>query len=157
TGAIHTPHHVPREWIAKYQGKFDQGWDKLREQTFERQKKLGVIPANAQLTPRPKELPAWDSRSPQQKKLYTRQGEVIAGFLAQTDYEVNRILTAIKEEGQSDNTVVFYIVGDNGASAEGGLEGWDLRTATNSVAPIDQRLPHLDQLGTDEFYNHESA
>jgi arylsulfatase A-like enzyme len=157
TGAIHTPHHVPQEWIAKYHGKFDQGWDKLRQETFDRQKKLGVIPANAQLTPRPAELPAWDSLTPQQKKLYSRQAEIIAAFLAQTDYEVNRVLTAIKEEGQSDNTVVFYIVGDNGASGEGGLEGWDLRTATNGIAPVDQRVAQLDKLGTDEFYNHESA
>jgi arylsulfatase A-like enzyme len=157
TGAIHTPHHVPQQWIARYRGQFDQGWDELRKQTFARQKKLGVIPANAELTPRPAELPAWNSLSPPQKKLYARQAEVAAGFLAQTDFEVNRILSAIKEEGQADNTIVFYIVGDNGASGEGGLEGLDLRTSTNGVAPVEQRLAHLDQLGSDEFYNHYSA
>jgi arylsulfatase len=157
TGAIHTPHHVPQEWIAKYRGQFDRGWDELRKETFARQKKLGVIPANAELTPRPAELPAWNSLNAQQKKVYARQAEVAAGFLAQADFEVNRILSAIKEEGQADNTIVFYIVGDNGASGEGGLEGLDLRTSTNGVAPVEQRLPHLDQLGSAEFYNHYSA
>ena len=123
TGATHEPHQVPKEWIAPYKGKFDQGWDKLREETFARQKKLGVIPANAELTPRPKELPAWDSLTADQKKLLARQMEVYAGFLAQTDYEVNRLLQAIKDEGQWNNTLVLYIVGDNGASMEGGLQG----------------------------------
>ena len=92
TGATHAPHHVPKEWIDKYQGKFDQGWDKLREETFARQKALGVIPANAELTPRPKELPAWESLSADQKKLYARQMEVYAAFLSHTDAEVGRLL-----------------------------------------------------------------
>ena len=157
TGAIHTPHHVPKEWIEKYKGKFDQGWDKLREQTFARQKQLGVIPANAQLTARPAELPAWDSLSPQQKRLYSRQAEVIAGYLAQADYEVSRVLNEVKAEGKSDNTLVFYIVGDNGASAEGGLEGWDQKVSTGQNDTVEHRLANLDKLGGDEFYNHESA
>lgn len=157
TGAIHTPHHVPTQWIARYKGKFDQGWDRLREETFARQKKLGVIPANAELTARPAELPAWDSLTPDQKKLYSHEAEVAAGFLAQADYEVNRILAAIKEEGRADNTLVFYIVGDNGASGEGGLEGLDLRTSTGEGDSIAHRLPHLDQLGSAEYLNHYSA
>ena len=128
TGATHAPHHVPREWIEKYKGKFDQGWDNLREETFAREKQLGVIPANAELTPRPAELPAWDSLSADEKRLFARQMEVYAGFLAHTDHEVGRVLQAIEDEGKADNTLVLYIVGDNGASAEGGLTGSDGRT-----------------------------
>ncbi|MFM7372070.1 MAG: sulfatase-like hydrolase/transferase, partial [Sphaerospermopsis kisseleviana] len=123
TGATHAPHHAPKAWIDKYKGKFDQGWDKLREETFARQKQLGVIPANAELTPRPVELPAWDSLSPDDQKIYAHEMEVFAGFLAHTDYEVGRLIDAIDQIGELDNTLVFYIVGDNGASAEGGLAG----------------------------------
>src|SRR5262249_20656208 len=125
TGATHAPHHVPAEWVAKYKGKFDQGWDKLRQESFARQKQLGVIPATAELTPRPQELPAWDSLSTDQKKLLAHQMEVYAGFLAQTDFEVGRVLHAVEEEGHAGNTLVLYIPGDNGASAEGGIEGTD--------------------------------
>jgi len=157
TGAIHTPHHVPQEWIDKYKGKFDQGWDTLREETFARQKQLGFIPAGAELTPRPAELPAWNSLTAQQKKLYAHQAEIVAGFLAQADSEVNRVLAEVHSEGKGDNTLVFYIVGDNGASAEGGLEGWDLRTSTGENAPLAERVRNLDKLGSDEYYNHESA
>ena len=157
TGAVHTPHHVPQEWIDKYKGKFDQGWDKLREETFARQKQLGVIPANAELTPRPAELPAWDSLTAVQKKLLARQAEVATAYLAHTDHEVGRVLKAINEEGKSDNTLVLYIVGDNGASAEGGIEGLDLRTARGTTDTIANRLPNIDKLGTDEFLNHYSA
>ena len=99
TGATHAPHHAPKVWIDKYQGKFDQGWDKLREETFDRQKQLGVIPANAQLTPRPKELPAWDSLSPDDQKIYAHEMEVFAGFLAYTDHEVGRLINAIDQIG----------------------------------------------------------
>ena len=132
TGATHAPHQVGQEWIDKFKGKFDQGWDKLREETFAREKALGVVPAQAELTPRPAELPAWNSLSDDQKKLLSRQAEVYAGFLAHTDYEVGRVLNAIREEGKGDNTLVLYIVGDNGASAEGGLDGVDARQANGS-------------------------
>jgi arylsulfatase A-like enzyme len=157
TGATHAPHHAPQEWIDKYKGKFDQGWDKLREETFAREKALGVIPANTDLTPRPAELPAWDSLSADQKKLYARQAEVYAGFLAHTDHEVGRVLSAIREEGQADNTLVLYIVGDNGASGEGGLEGIDARGADGKPLSIQDRLAHASELGSETFYNHYSA
>ena len=118
-GATHAPHHVPKEWSDKFKGRFDQGWDKLREETFERQKKLGVVPANAKLTPRPTQIPAWDSLTPERKKIASRLMEIYAGYLAQTDSEVGRLVDAVKELGVLDNTLFIYIVGDNGASGEG--------------------------------------
>ena len=156
-GAVHTPLQAPKEWIAKYKGKFDEGWDKVREETFARQKQLGVIPANAELTPRPAGLPAWDSLSPDQKKLLAHQAEVFAGFAAQADYEVGRVLEAIREEGKSDNTLVFEIFGDNGGSAEGGLEGTDLLTDTGANASTQDRLAVSDELGSEVFMNHYAA
>ncbi len=122
-GAVHAPHQPPAEYVAKYQGQFDQGWDKLREETFARQKKLGVIPANAELTPRPEQMPAWDSFSPEDQKILARQMETYAGFLDYTDYEIGRVVDAIADRGELDNTLVIYINGDNGASAEGSLIG----------------------------------
>jgi len=157
TGATHAPHHVAQEWIDKYKGKFDQGWDKLREETFAKEKALGAIPADAVLTPRPEELPAWDSLSADQKKLLAHQAEVYAAFLAHTDHEVGRVLDAIREEGQADNTLVLYIVGDNGASAEGALEGIGARAADGKPAPLETRLARANELGSDAFYNHYSA
>ena len=158
TGATHAPHHVPQQWIDKYKGKFDQGWDKLREETFAREKKLGVIPADAELTPRPKELPAWDSLPADERKLLAHQAEVYAGFLAQTDYEVGRLLQAIQDEGKADNTLVFYIVGDNGASGEGGLDGYENGGPyISKTASIATRLEHEDQFGGEFFSNHYSA
>ncbi|RTL37938.1 MAG: arylsulfatase, partial [Rhodocyclaceae bacterium] len=124
-GGTHWPHHVPQDWIAKYKGKFDQGWDKLREETFARQKKLGVIPANAELTPRPPELPAWDSLPAEQRRLLAREAEISAAYLAYTDFQVGRLLAEIRAQGKSDNTVVFYIVGDNGAEVSSPLLGRD--------------------------------
>ena len=157
TGAAHAPHHVPREWIAKYKGKFDQGWDKLREQTFARQKEGGVIPASAELTPRPQELPAWDSLSSDEKKLLSRQMEVYGAFLAQTDYEVGRVIQAVRDEGLADDTLIFYIVGDNGASGEGGLRGFDAVQASGRPETIAARLAHIDDLGGELFTNHYAA
>jgi arylsulfatase A-like enzyme len=146
TGAVHAPLHVPKEWIDKYRGKFDQGWDKLREETFARQKTLGVIPADTKLTPRPRDLPAWDSLSADQRKLMARQAEVYAGFLEQTDYEVGRVLQAIKDAGKNDNTLVLYIVGDNGASGEGGPEGYEYGGPYDQSASAATRLQHADHL-----------
>jgi arylsulfatase len=123
TGASHAPHQVPAEWSARYQGKFDGGWDKYREETFARQKRLGVIPAEAKLTPRPDALPAWESLSDDLKKLYARQMEVYAGYQENADYNVGRLVDAIDAMGERDNTVVIYIWGDNGASLEGTLTG----------------------------------
>ena len=159
TGAIHAPHHVPQEWIEKYKGQFDQGWDKLREETFARQKQLGVIPADAELTPRPEGLPAWDSLPADEKKLFSREAEVYAAFLSYTDAEVGRVLEAIHEEGKTDNTLVLYIVGDNGPSAEGGVEGTDANIAEFLGAKHDIKLleAHANDLGGPLYDNHVAA
>jgi len=158
-GATHAPLHVQPEWIVKYKGKFDQGWDKLREETFTRQKQLGVIPADAELTPRPKELPAWDSLTSDQKRIYAHQAEVYAAFLEQTDYEVGRLLKEVQAGPHADNTLILYIVGDNGASAEGGLEGGAdfssfLGLPTKSVP---EQLRDYDKLGNAEIDNHYNS
>ena len=121
-GATHAPHHVPKEWIAKYKGKFDQGWDKLREETLARQIKLGVVPAGTKLAPKPEAIKDWDKLSADEKKLFARQMEVYAAFGEYADYEIGRLIQAIEDTGQLDNTLIFYIVGDNGTSAEGGDE-----------------------------------
>src|SRR4030095_8926045 len=122
-GATHAPHHVPAEWREKYKGKFDQGWDKLREETLERQKQLGVVPASTKLATKPKDIKDWMALSPDEKKLFTRQMETYAGFAEHTDNEIGRLYSAIEEVGQADNTLFIYIVGDNGASAEGQMNG----------------------------------
>jgi arylsulfatase len=154
TGATHVPHHVPAEWIAKYKGKFDEGWDVLRARSFARQKELGVIPANTELTPRPKEIPAWDSLSADQKKLLAHQMEVYAAFLAHADHEVGRLLAGIRADGHNEDTIVFYIPGDNGASAEGGLEGRDAVGIDNKPPSVTDRLANVDDLGGEIFLNH---
>lgn len=156
-GATHSPHHAPQEWVDRYKGRFDQGWDRLREETFQRQKKLGVIPATAELTARPKELPAWDSLSAEQQKLLAKQAEVFAGFLAHTDYEIGRVLHAIEEEGQADNTLVLYIVGDNGASAEGGLDGSYVGAAEGGFKGVEERVQRVDDPGGELFTNNYAS
>ncbi|NVZ92692.1 arylsulfatase [Pseudomonas yamanorum] len=155
-GATHAPHHPRKEWVEKYKGQFDIGWDKLREQTFARQKQLGIIPQDTQLTARPDSIPAWDSLSPDQKKLYARMMEIYAGYLEQTDYNVGRVEKAIDDMGLRENTIVLYIVGDNGASAEAGLGGaTNLEAAMNGVVPTtEQMLTQIDDLGTWKTYNH---
>ena len=122
-GATHAPHHVPKEWIAKYKGKFDQGWDAMREETLARQIKLGVVPAGTKLAPKPEAIKDWDTLSADEKKLFARQMEVYAGFGEYADTEIGRLVDAIEDTGQLDNTLVFYILGDNGTSAEGGMNG----------------------------------
>jgi len=154
-GNSHAPHHASKDWIAKLKGQFDQGWDKVREETLARQKKLGVVPQDTQLTPRPKDIPAWDSLSPDQKKVYARMMEVYAAATAQSDHEIGRILDALQKSGQLDNTLVIYLEGDNGASAEGTMQG-----TTNEVsaqyAPesIEYLVSMIDELGGDRTYNH---
>jgi arylsulfatase A-like enzyme len=154
-GNGHAPHHATKDWIAKFKGKFDQGWDKQREITFENQKRLGIIPANTVLTPRPKEIPAWDSLTADQKKIYARMMEVYAAAVAQGDHEIGRVLDSLEQSGQLDNTLVIYIEGDNGASAEGTLEGTTNEASgqfeTESIA---FKLSILDKLGSDQTYNH---
>ena len=122
-GATHAPHHVPKEWIAKYKGKFDQGWDKLREETLARQIALGVVPAGTKLAPKPAAIKDWDTLDADEKKLFAHQMEVFAGYGEFADHEVGRLVQAIDDLGQMDNTLIFYILGDNGASAEGGMNG----------------------------------
>src|ERR1700689_5284147 len=153
-GATHTPHQVPKTWIARYKGKFDAGWDEMRRATFERQKKLGVIPANAELTPRPAGLPAWDSLPADEKKLLAHQAEVYAAFTEQTDYEIGRLLQEINDSGKTDNTLVIEIFGDNGASAEGGPDGYDAKDAQGKPLSIQQRLATSDAEGSELYMNH---
>lgn len=155
-GATHAPHHVPKEYIEKYKGKFDQGWDKLREETFARQKALGVIPQDAKLTPRPKEIPAWDEQTPEQKKLFARQMETFAGFAEHTDHEVGRLVTALEEMDELNNTLFLYIVGDNGASAEGGPEGnYNEMMALNGIiGKASQMMNHIDDWGSPNTFPH---
>ncbi len=156
TGATHAPHHAPKEWIAKFKGQFSGGWDKLREETFARQKEMGVIPADAQLTPRPKEIPGWDDMNAQQKRLFERQMETFAGFAAQTDYEVGRLVAQLEAIGELDNTIFFYIVGDNGASAEGGPEGTynEMMALNGIVGKAEQMMDHLETWGDPSTYPH---
>ena len=156
TGATHAPHHAPKEYIDKYKGKFDGGWDKLREETFERQKKLGVIPQNAKLTPRPESIPSWDSQTPEQKRLFTRQMETFAGFAEHTDHEVGRLVSALEEMGEMDNTLFIYIVGDNGASAEGGPEGAynEMMALSGIPGQASQMMNHIDDWGSANTFPH---
>jgi arylsulfatase len=123
TGAVHAPHHAPKEWIEKYKGMFDEGWHKLREETFVRQKEMGVIPQNATLAPMPEDIKDWETLPEDEKKLFALQMETFAAFASHTDHEVGRMVDAIEEIGELDNTLFVYIMGDNGSSAEGGLEG----------------------------------
>ena len=156
TGATHAPHHVPKEWIAKYKGQFKDGWDKLREATFARQKKLGVIPKDTKLTPRPKEIPAWDDMSAQQKQLFERQMETFAGFAEHTDAEVGRLVAQLEKLGTLENTLFFYIVGDNGSSAEGGPEGTynEMMALNGIVGKAEQMMDHIDAWGDPTTFPH---
>ena len=155
-GATHSPHHPKKEWIAKYKGRFDQGWDKVREETLAQQKKLGIVPPNTQLTPRTVGIPAWDPLNAEQKQLYAYMMEIYAGYLEQTDYNVGRVLDAIAQLGQLDNTLVIYIVGDNGASPEGILNGLLNEITVLNGIQEDYRevLKHKDDLGTWKTHNH---
>jgi arylsulfatase A-like enzyme len=157
TGTAHAPHHAPKEWIDKYKGQFDQGWDKVREETLARQIKLGVVPPNTLLTKRPEQIPAWDSLSEDQKRLYARMMEVYAGALSYADNQIGRLLDAVEESGQLDNTLVIFIMGDNGASPEGTLQGTTNEVGTNGNG-VKEDLPYLlsmmDKLGGPLTYNH---
>jgi arylsulfatase A-like enzyme len=157
TGTAHAPHHAPKDWIAKYKGQFDQGWDKVREETLARQIKLGIVPPNTQLTKRPEQIPAWDSLSADQKRLYARMMEVYAGALSHADYNIGRLLDAVEQSGQLDNTLVVFMMGDNGASPEGSLQGTTNEVATAGNA-VTESLPFLlsmiDELGGPLTYGH---
>jgi arylsulfatase A-like enzyme len=158
-GATHAPHHVPKEWIAKYKGKFDGGWDKLREETLARQIKLGVVPAGTTLAPKPEAIKDWDKLTADEKKLFARQMEVFAGFGEYCDYEIGRLFAAIGDTGQLDNTLIFYIIGDNGTSAEGGMLGmFNEATYFNGVAEtVQDMLKHYDEWGGPGTYPHMAA
>jgi len=156
TGATHAPHHAPKEWADKYKGKFDGGWDKLREETYARQQQMGIIPASAKLTERPKEIPAWDAQSAEAKRLFSRQMEVFAGFAEHTDHEVGRLVTALEKMGELDNTIFFYIVGDNGSSAEGGPQGtYNEMMALNGIpGDASQMMNHIEDWGSPNTFPH---
>jgi arylsulfatase len=157
-GAAHAPHHVPKEWADKYKGKFDQGWDKLREETFARQKKLGVIPADSQLTKRHEEIPAWDAMEERLKPILLREMEVYAGFLEHTDHHIGRLVDTLKELEVLDDTLIYYIIGDNGASAEGTLNGCFNELVTlNGMAGLETPeflMSKINDFGGPEAYNH---
>lgn len=155
-GAVHAPLHAPREWIDKFEGQFDQGWDKVREETLARQKSLGVVPANTVLTPRPEQIPAWDSLSSDEQKLYARHQEVFAGFLAHTDHEVGRLLDAVRSLPGGENTLVIYVTGDNGPSAEGSMTGTLNNIMTQNGVPdsVPAQLAKIDEIGGPQHENH---
>lgn len=154
--AVHAPHHVAPEWIKKFEGQFDQGWDKLREEIFQRQLELGVIPPGTTLTPRADEIPAWDDYPDEYKPVASRLMEVFSGFLAHTDAQVERVIDAVTELDCFDNTLVIYLTGDNGASAEGTVHGaWSAPSFQNGVHEDPQwLLEHMDDFGTDRCENH---
>jgi arylsulfatase A-like enzyme len=158
-GATHAPHQVPKEWIAKYKGKFDQGWDKLREDTLARQIKLGVVPEGTKLAPKPKDINDWDSLGADEKRLFARQMETFAGFGEYADTEIGRLVDAIGDMDQLDNTLIFYIVGDNGTSAEGGMVGmFNEYTYFNAVPEtVQEQLKHIDEWGGPSTYPHMAA
>ncbi|HEX6577418.1 MAG TPA: arylsulfatase [Jiangellaceae bacterium] len=157
-GATHAPHHVPKQWADKYKGRFDQGWDRLREETLARQQELGVIPPDAELTARPAEIPAWDDMPEGLKPVLARQMEVYAGFLEHTDHHVGRLIDALTELEIRDDTLIFYLIGDNGASAEGTPNGcFNELVVLNGAAGLETvefMASRIDDFGTPAAYNH---
>ncbi len=155
-GATHAPHHPTKEWIEKFKGKFDKGWNVMREEIFSNQKRLGVIPANTQLTPWPAELKKWDDLTADEKKLFARQAEVFAAYVAYTDYEIGRVIQAIEDMGKLENTLIIYIEGDNGTSSEGSLNGtpFDLITLQGMNMPVADQLKYYDVWGSAETQPH---
>jgi len=158
-GATHAPHHVPRVYADRYKGKFDQGWDKLREETLARQIALGIVPKGTKLAPKPKDIKDWVNLSADEKKLFTRQAEVYAGFAAHTDEQVGRLVNALSDMGTLDNTVFIFIAGDNGASAEGQMNGmFSEMTYFNGLPEkVEDMLKHLDDWGSPSTYPHMAA
>lgn len=159
-GTAHTPHHAPAEWLERFRGKFDQGWDRMREEVFARQKAEAIIPANARLTPRPDGIPAWSSLNADQKRLYSRLMEAYAASLAYTDHEIGRVIDALREAGELDNTLVIFIQGDNGGSVEGGENGMLFEQTMTSGAGSEDlayQLSRIDEIGGPALYNHFPA
>jgi arylsulfatase len=155
-GATHAPHHAPKDWIEKFKGKFDGGWDKYREETLARQKKLGVVPENTKLTERSHGLPAWDSLNADQKKLYARMMEVFCAYGAHVDHHMGRVIDAVKQLPDADNTLFIYIAGDNGSSAEGGLEGslCENMFFNGFAEKWQDNIKAIDELGGPKHFNH---
>jgi len=157
-GATHAPHHVPEEWSAKYKGRFDDGWDAQRDRTLARQKELGIIPSDAELTARPDEIPGWDDMPDELKPVLARQMEVYAGFLDHTDHHLGRLVDAVDDLGVLDNTLIYYIIGDNGASAEGTPNGtFNEMLTLNGVTDVETpefMASRIDDFGTPEAFNH---
>lgn len=158
-GAVHAPHHAPKEWIARWKGKFDKGWDKIREETLAAQIKAGLVPKGTKLAPKPAAIKDWNTLSADEKKLFTRQAETFAGYLEYTDHEVGRMLQSIEDMGEMDNTLVFYIAGDNGTSAEGGANGmYNEYTYFNGVQEqVPDMLKHVNEWGGPSTYPHMAA
>jgi arylsulfatase len=159
TGAVHAPHHVSKEWSDKYKGKFDKGWDAVREETVGKQKEMGVIPANTKLADKPRDIKDWDALSDDERKLFARQAEVFAGFMEMTDYEVGRLMDAIDDIGELDNTLFIFIAGDNGTSAEGGMVGmYNEMTYFNNVKEkVEDLIPLMDDWGLENTFPHMAA
>ncbi len=161
TGAVHAPHHAPKEWIEKYKGKFDGGWDKLRKETLARQKEMGIVPKNTKLAPKPDDIKDWDQLTEKERKLFAIQMQAFAGQMGHTDHEVGRLVDAIDEIGQLENTLFIYIMGDNGSSAEGGLIGtYNELIKLNGLADvetIDSMLAREDEWGGPNSFPHMSC
>ncbi len=159
TGATHAPHHVPADWIDRYKGQFDDGWDVYRQETLTRQIELGVVPAGTRLAQKPAEIADWDTLSDDEQKLYALQMEVFAAFAEHTDHEVGRLVDAIEEMGELDNTLFIYVFGDNGSSAEGGLTGtFNETTALNGISvSVEEQMDKLDEWGGPTSYPHFQA
>ncbi len=149
TGAVHAPHQAPPEWREKFKGQFDQGWDTQRQLTYAKQLEMGVIPPGTELTPRPTEIPAWDTVPDDAKTVYLRLMENYAGYMAHTDYHIGRLIDSLEQSGELDNTLIFYIIGDNGASAEGGLEGTfsELASLLGIQLGLESTIDRLDEIG----------
>jgi arylsulfatase A-like enzyme len=158
-GLAHTPHHIPKEWLDKFKGHFDSGWDELREQIFKRQIKMGIIPANSKLSPRPALLPAWSSLSEQKRAVYARLMEAYAASVAYSDHQTGRVIDEIRKSGEFDNTLIVYIQGDNGSSAEGGINGlaFEQSTITGREEQFSELSDNIDKIGGPEMYNHMPA
>jgi arylsulfatase A-like enzyme len=158
-GGTHAPHQPTQDWIDKFKGKFDMGWNAMRDEIFANQKRLGVIPANTQLTPWPDSLPKWDTLDADSKKLFARQAEVYAAYVAYTDHEIGRVIQEVKDEGKLDNTLVIYIEGDNGTSAEGSTVGtpFDLAAIQSIDVPVKEQLKFYDAWGSPATTPHMSV
>ena len=158
-GATHAPHHVPKEWIAKNKGRFDGGWDKLREETLARQIELGVVPAGTKLAAKPAGIKDWETLGADEKKLFSRQMEVYSAFGEYADHEIGRLVDAVGDTGQADNTLVFYILGDNGTSAEGGMDGMfsEMTYFNNVQETVQDMLKHYEEWGGPTTYPHMAA